>query len=75
MSETTEQDHEEQHPVRSVGSTIRIVLGLVIVAAIVALAVDNQDKTRVGWVVGDTHAPLALVLAATAAAGAIVGWL
>ena len=74
MHDTTEH-HDEHHPVGSVGSMFRLLLGFLLVAAIVAFAVDNRDQTRVGWVFGDTEAPLSVVLGATAVAGAIVGWL
>ncbi len=67
------------HPVASarhdVGLAIRVVLGLVLLAAIVAFAADNRDNVRVGWLVGDGEAPLVLVLLVTAFVGAVIGWL
>jgi len=68
--------HDQQAPVRHrAGTTLRIVVGLVLLAAIVAFAVDNRDQVRVGWIVGDGQAPLVLVLLATALVGAVMGWL
>lgn len=69
--------HDHQHAARQhrAGTGIRVVLGLVLLLAIVAFAVDNGDDVRVGWVVGDGSAPLVLVLLATAFVGAVMGWL
>ena len=60
---------------RSLGHTVRIASGLVLVAVAVAIVVDNRRSTRVGYVVGDVRAPLILVLAVAAFFGAGVGWL
>lgn len=54
---------------------MRQILGLLLLIAVVALAVDNRDDVRVGWVIGDGTAPLAAVLLLAALAGAIIGWL
>jgi uncharacterized integral membrane protein len=72
-------DSSTHHPVASTrhdaGLALRLVLGLVLLAAIVAFAADNRDNVRVGWVVGDGDAPLVVVLLVTALMGAIIGWL
>jgi uncharacterized integral membrane protein len=46
-----------------------------IVVALVAVAMDNRDKVRVGYAVGDVQAPIGIVLLAAAATGIIIGWL
>ena len=69
---TTTSNH---HVTAAAGTWLRLVLGLVLLAAVVAFAVDNRDDVRVGWVVGDSQAPLALVMLLTAVAGAVIGWL
>ena len=73
----TDITHDRRHASREhrAGTAVRLVLGLVLLAVIVAFAVDNRDEVRVGWVVGDGSTPLALVLLATAVVGAAVGWL
>ena len=38
---------------RSAGTTARLILGVLLLVAIVAFAVDNRDDVRIGWVVGD----------------------
>jgi uncharacterized integral membrane protein len=42
---------------------------------VIAVALDNRQDVRVGWVVGDGQAPLLTVLLVAAATGALVGWL
>jgi uncharacterized integral membrane protein len=60
---------------RSVLQGARLVLGLIILVAAVAIVVDNRQTTRVGYVFGDVRAPLVVVLLLSAAAGALIGWL
>jgi uncharacterized integral membrane protein len=55
--------------------TVRAVIAVVLVIVLVALIIDNHRSVRVGWVVGDTRLPLALLLALAAVAGALIGWL
>lgn len=69
-SSTTRTEHHTGAGVR-----MRQILGLLLLIAVVALAVDNRDDVRVGWVIGDGTAPLAAVLLLAALAGAIIGWL
>ncbi len=79
MTETSTPVQQARHDRdlrrRSAGETLRLVLGLVLLAAVVAFVVDNRSDVRVGWVLGDSEAPLAFVLLITAVAGAGVGWL
>ena len=53
----------------------RIVLAIVLIAVIAALAIDNRDDTRIGYVFGDVNAPLFVFLILAAVIGAIIGWL
>jgi len=46
-----------------------------VVVALVLVAMDNTDKVRVGYAVGDVQAPIGIVMIAAAAAGIIIGWL
>ena len=40
----------------------RIVVAAVLIAVIAAVAIDNIDDTRIGFVFGDVSAPLFVVL-------------
>lgn len=53
----------------------RIVVAVVLIAVIAAVAIDNREDTRIGYVFGDVNAPLFVVLIAAAVVGAIIGWL
>jgi uncharacterized integral membrane protein len=72
-----EQDHGELErrrrgsPVR----TARIVLGIVLLGAAIAVIADNRQDTSVGYVVGDIRAPLIVVLLIAGVVGALIGWL
>jgi uncharacterized integral membrane protein len=55
--------------------TARIVTGVVLLVALIAVVVDNYESVSVGYVVGDVEAPLFAVLVAAAVTGAIIGWL
>jgi uncharacterized integral membrane protein len=57
------------------GQTIRVVIWLIVVAAIVVFALVNTEKTPVDWVFGDTNAPLWTVIGVSAVAGVILGLL
>lgn len=67
--------HVERHRARDAARTLRGLIAGVLLAALIALAVDNLDEVTVGWVFGEGDVPLALVVAASAVAGALVGWL
>ena len=56
-----------------VGQTFRIVVFLVVVAAIVVFALINTDKVSVDWVASQSEAPLWSVIAISAVAGAFIG--
>ena len=65
----------ERHRVADAGRTLRGLLAGLLIAAVVALVVDNRHEVRLGWVFGDADAPLWAVLFVTAFAGALIGWL
>jgi uncharacterized integral membrane protein len=60
---------------RAVRNEPRIVVGILLLAVVVAIGVDNRHDVRVGYVVGDVEAPLIIVLLVTAVLGAAIGWL
>lgn len=57
------------------GQTVRVVVWIVVLAAVVVFAAVNRDKVNVDWVVDETNAPLSLVIGASALAGALFGYL
>ena len=60
---------------RDVGALLRLTGVLVLVLLFAAFAIDNRSSVRVGWVLGDSRAPLIVVLLVTALVGALIGWL
>ena len=60
---------------RDAAQIIRLVLVLAIVAVLVAFALDNREDVRIGYVVGDTEAPVWIVLVAAAICGVVIDWL
>jgi uncharacterized integral membrane protein len=69
-----EEEHQYDHPIaHDAARTVKLALAVVLVIGIVALALDNRDKTRVGWVFGDGTEPLWVVLVGAAVAGAMIG--
>jgi uncharacterized integral membrane protein len=55
--------------------TVRVVVWLGVLAAIVIFALANRDDVSVDWVFDETTAPLSLVIGVSAVAGALVGLL
>lgn len=49
------------------------IVALALVAA--ALALDNLQDVTIGWVIGDTDAPLVIVLVVAFVLGLALGWL
>jgi uncharacterized integral membrane protein len=58
---------------RSLAHDLRLVLSVLLVAALVALVVDNRRDTRVDYIVGHRDAPLWFMLTATAVVGVLIG--
>jgi len=57
------------------GRVVRFALVAVLLAGFVLVAVDNRDDVRVGYLVGDTTAPIWIVLVLAAIGGVMIGWL
>jgi uncharacterized integral membrane protein len=55
--------------------TVRVVVWLLVLAAIVVFALANRDDVSVDWVFDETTAPLSLVIGASAVGGVLVGLL
>ena len=53
----------------------RIIVAGILILVIVAVAIDNSDNTRIGYVFGAADAPLFVVLIVAAVVGALIGWL
>jgi uncharacterized integral membrane protein len=60
---------------RDAAKIFRWLIVAVIVGAIVIVARDNRRDTRVGYVFGDTDAPIWFVILVAGLAGMVVGWL
>jgi uncharacterized integral membrane protein len=60
---------------RDMARLIRLVVIAVIVAALIAVAMDNRDDVRVGYAVGDTEAPVWIVVVVATVCGVFIGWL
>ena len=60
---------------RDAARLIRVGFIALLIAAVVAVALDNRDDARLGYVVGDASFPTWIVIVAAAIVGAIIGWL
>jgi uncharacterized integral membrane protein len=71
-----ERERRETEPRREIGGLIALA---VVAAGLIAFIVQNTRRTRVEWLFWDVRAPLWVVIAATALAGAVLvrlaGWL
>lgn len=54
--------------------TIRILVWVVAVGVVVVFAAVNTQEVEVDWVVGDSTVPLWVVIALSALAGAMIGY-
>lgn len=54
--------------------TIRIFVWVAVVAAVAIIAAVNTQDVDVDWVVGDSTLPLWAVIALSAIAGAVIGY-
>ena len=75
MTESERGAPSVEHPRGGIGHVTRIVVVVLLLAVLAAVALDNRQNVRVGWVIGDGDTPLALVVGLAAVAGAIIGWL
>ncbi len=60
---------------RDAAQLIRWLFVAGIIAAVVVVAMDNRNDVRVGYVFGDTEAPIWTVIVAAAVVGMVIGWL
>lgn len=60
---------------RDMAQGLRLLVVAAIVVALVLVGLDNRSDVRVGYVFGDSSAPVWIVVVAAAAAGVVVGWL
>lgn len=60
---------------RDARRAVRLIAILLILGALVAVAVDNREDVRIGYVFGDASGPIWLVITFAALAGVIIGWL
>ncbi len=74
MSNEVEEHVHEVHR-RDAARVVRVLLIAALVAAVVAVALDNRRDARLGYVVGDASAPTWAVIVIAAVVGAVVGWL
>ncbi len=54
---------------------LRVVVILAIIAALVAVALDNRAHVRVGYAIGHKDGPIWVVMLCSAVAGVIIGGL
>ena len=73
MSNREPRSHAETR-IRA-AQTIRVVIWLVVLAALVVFGVLNTDKVNVDWAFDTTDAPLWLVIAVSAVAGVVIGYI
>ncbi len=57
------------------GQTIRVIIWLLVAVVVVVFAAVNTNKVSVDWVVDEARMPLWGVIALSAVAGAIIGFL
>lgn len=72
MATKDETTHERSIRARQ---TVRILVWVVAVVALVAVAASNSQDVEVDWVVGDSTLPLWVVIAAAAVTGMVIGWI
>jgi uncharacterized integral membrane protein len=72
MSGSDSLSHAERR-IRA-GQTVRVVIWLVVLAVLVVFAALNTDTVNVDWAFDTTDTPLWLVIAVSAAAGIVIGY-
>lgn len=60
---------------RDLARIVQLVAVTALIAAFIAVAVDNRADVRVGYAIGEALAPGWLVIAISALGGLIIGWL
>jgi uncharacterized integral membrane protein len=60
---------------RDLARIVQLAVVVALIIAFVAVALDNRDEVRVGYAIGDAHAPVWMVIALSALGGFVIGWL
>ena len=60
---------------RDLARIVQLVVVAALIIAFVAVALDNRADVRVGYAIGEAHAPGWIVIALSALGGLIIGWL
>ena len=60
---------------RDLARIIRLILVVALVAVFIVVALDNRDDVRVGYSIGEGHAPIWLVILISAIGGILIGGL
>ena len=68
-------DHDRAVTGRGLGWVLRITIVAVLIGALILIGFDNRDDLRVGYVIGDTEAPIWTVLVVAGLAGVVIGWI
>jgi uncharacterized integral membrane protein len=53
--------------------TVRVLIVLIVAAALAALALDNMHDVNIDWVFGSTEAPMIFVIVGSVVGGMIIG--
>jgi uncharacterized integral membrane protein len=69
------EEHSSAVHRRDAAQIFRWLIVAAIVVAIVVVARDNRTDTRVGYAIGDTQAPIWVVILLAGVAGMVIGWL
>jgi uncharacterized integral membrane protein len=70
---TTDVDRTTERRIRG-RQTIKLIVWFVVIAALVVFAAVNTQEVTVDWVFDETETALWIVIAASAVAGAIIGF-
>ena len=60
---------------RDLARIVQLAVVVALIIAFVAVALDNREDVRVGYAIGDAHAPVWMVIALSALGGLVIGWL
>jgi uncharacterized integral membrane protein len=70
---TTDVDRTTERRIRG-RQTIKLIVWFVVIAALVVFAAVNTQEVAVDWVFDETETELWIVIAVSAVAGAIIGF-
>ena len=65
-------DHQAEARIRR-SQTARVLIVLIIAAALTGLALDNLHDVAIGWVFGSTTAPMVTVIVVSVIGGMTIG--